>query len=366
MAQKSLCIDSVFAKKGRLTLAFFFAWLNASPAFAELQVFARHEQQSSAGVLSAKQWLDEGLRPQAKTEWVHSINQVGFEYQTGPVTLGVAQTRSGYLSANRNALSLAAQDEARERVDLSPQGQFGLSASVQTLESTIFSVGFKQALTANIDWRVTPHVHLIHDYQRSVGNLSLQTAGTQSRLEGQLQRVGTRHYGFLVNDQADAGWGWGVNMGLVLRSDWGHGRLDVSNLMGQLRFLNIHFSNRQYQVNSTNGKDVVLSDVPSLQGNYGLTQSQERLPVVWQARFNPVMAPKMQLGITAMGSDARWLLAYGHSVGKHRLWAQTVQAQNWSLDWETQAFHKWTLGAGVTAARLNNAALSRFLVRRAW
>jgi hypothetical protein len=270
------------------------------------------------------------------------------------------------LSANRNALSLAAQDEARDRVDLSPQGQFGLSASVQTLESTIFSIGFKQALTANIDWRMTPHVHLIHDYQRSVGNLSLQTTGTQSRLEGQLQRVGTRHYGFLVNDQANAGWGWGVNMGLDLRSDWGHGRLDVNNLMSQLRFSNIHFSNRQYQVNSTNGKDVVLSDIPSLQGNYGLTQSQERLPVVWQARFSPVMASKMQMGITAMGSDARWLLAYGHSMGQHRLWAQTVEAQNWSLGWETQAFNKWTLGVGVTATRLNDAAFTRLLVRRVW
>jgi hypothetical protein len=366
MALKFRFIKALSAGKGQRKLAFFLAFLNASPAFAELQVFARHEQQAAAGVLSAKQWLDEELRPQPKTEWVHSINQVGWEYQGGRITWGLAQTRLGFLRADRNALSLAAQDEARDRVDLSPQGQFGLSASVQTLESTIFSVGFKQALTANIDWRVKPHVHLIHDYQRSVGNLSLQTTGTQSRLEGQLQRVGTRHYGFLVNDQADAGWGWGVNMGLDLRSDWGHGRLDVNNLMSQLRFSNIHFSNRQYQVNSTNGKDVVLSDIPSLQGNYGLTQSQERLPVVWQARFSPVMAPKMQMGITAMGSDARWLLAYGHSVGKHRLWAQTVEAQNWSVGWETQAFNKWTLGAGVTATRLNDATFTRLLVRRVW
>jgi hypothetical protein len=366
MVQKSPCIDSVFTKKGRLRLAFFWALLNASPAFAELQVFARHEQQASSGVLSAKQWLDEGLRPHTKTEWVHSINQVGFESQTGPLTLGVAQTRSGYMRADRNALSLVAQNKARERVDLSPQGQFSMSATAQSLESTVFSLGFKQTLSPNMDLSVTPHLHLIHDYQRSVGNLSLQTSGTQSRLEGQLQRVGTRHYGFLVHDQADVGWGWGVNMGLHLRSDWGHGRLDVNNLMSQLRFSNIHFSNRQYQVNSTNGKDVWLSDIPSLQGNYGLTQSQERLPVVWQARFSPVLAPQMQLGISAMGSDARWVMAYGHSVGKHRLWVQTVEAQNWSLGWQAQAFHKWTLGAGVTTTRLKDVAFTRFLVSRVW
>ena len=366
MVQKFPCIDSMFAKKGRLRLTFFFAWLTAFSALAENQVFVQHDQQASSGVLSAKQWLDEGLRPKTKAEWIHSINQVGFEFQLGSMTGGIAQTRSGYLSANRNALSLAAQDEERGRFDLSPQGQFALSATVQTLESTIFSIGFKQALTSNIDWSLTPHVHFIHDYQRSDGNLTLQTPGSQSRLDGHLQRVGTRNYGFLMNDQADAGWGWGVNMGLGLQSEWGHGRLNVSNLLGQLRFSSIHFSNRQFLVNSANGKDVVLSDIPSLQGNYGLTKSRERLPVVWQARFSPVVAPNMELGITAMGSDKRWFLGYGRSVGQHRFWTQTVEAQNWSLGWETWLYEKWTLGATVTATRLNDAAFTRILVRRIW
>jgi hypothetical protein len=366
MVLKFPCIDSVLAPKGRRRLAFFFAWLTALPAWAQVQVWAHHEQQASAGVLSAQQWLDSALKPQSKTEWIHSNSQVGWEYLSGRVTWGLAQNRSGYLSANRNALSLAAQHEVRERVDLSPPGQFALLASAQTLDSTVLSAGFHRSLSPHIDLRLTPHLHFIHDYQRSVGDLSLQTSDSQTRLQGHLQRVGTRHYGFLVNDQADAGWGWGLHMGLGLRSAWGHGRLDVSNLLGQLRFSNIHFSQRQFQVNSTNGRDLETSAIPSVQGQYGLTHSKENLPVLWQARFSPVAAPRLQLGLTAMGSDARWFLGYGHSIGQHRFWAQTVEAQNWSLAWETRLSDKWMVGAGVTGTRNQDPAFTRLLLRRVW
>jgi hypothetical protein len=366
MVQKFHFIDSIFAKKGRLRPTFFFAWLAATSALAENQVFVRHDQQASSGVLSAKQWLDEGLSPKSKNEWIHSINQMGFEYHSGSMAWGIAQTRSGYLSANRNALSLAAQDEEKGRFDLTPQGHFALSANIQTLESTVFSVGFKQVISSNLDWSLTPHLHFIHDYQRSNGNLTLQTSGSQSHLDGHLQRLGTRNYGFLMNDQTDAGWGWGVNMGLGLQSAWGQGSLDVSNLLSQLRFSNIHFSKRQFLVNSANGKDVVLSDIPSLLGNYGLTKSNERLPVVWQAKFNPVVAPNMQLGVMAMGSDTRWFLGYGHSFGQHRFWTQTVGAQNWSFGWDTWLYEKWTFGATVTGTRMNDAAFTRVLIRRTW
>jgi hypothetical protein len=366
MALKSRSIDGMAAKKGRLRLAFFFAVVSASSARAELEWSASHQQQASAGVLSAQQWIDGRLGQSSPFEWVHAKSQIGVVKHWADWSLGMARSRAGYMSANRNALLLSAQDELNDRVDLSTQGQFALGATVHTLESTIFSARLNHAFSDGVALTLVPHLHVIHDYQRSEGHLSLQTVGTQSRLQGSVRRVGTRNYGFLVDDKANAGWGWGMDAGLRVRSDWGETQLEASNLLSQLRFSSVHFSNRQYDVNTSNGSDLVLSETPSVQGIYGHTKTSEKLPIAWQVRFVPVMATNASLGLTAMGSDVRWFAAYGQKIKRYRWWMQTVETKNWSLGGDVQISDGWSLGAGVTATRLNNPAFTSFHLKAIW
>lgn len=366
MAKKCRSIDRFTAKKGRLSLTFFFAVALVTSAQAEVELLAAHEQHASAGVLSAKQWLHTGLAQASRDEWVHTKSQVGAFKRGEQWRLGVVRTRAGYLRANRNALLLSAQDELLDRVDLSTQGAFQLTATVHTLDSTVLSARWSHALSEEIQLTLEPHVHLIHDYQRSEGNLSLQTQGSASRLTGSLNRVGTRDYGFLVDDRTNSGWGWGMDLALASRRDWGDVRLDVSNLLSRLKFSSIHFSRRQYDVNTNNGQDVVVSEIPSLQGTYGVTQKSEALPVFWRLRLQPSPLKHATFGLVGLDSDVRWTAAYTLAYQRHSFLFETVQAQNWRVGFEGRLTDQWTVGFGVTGTRSGDPVLSGLYLRGVW
>lgn len=213
---------------------------------------------------------------------------------------------------------------------------------------------------------LTPHLHWILDYQRSEGRLSLTTSGTHSRLQGNLSRAGTRDYGFLVDDRADVGWGWGMDMRLNWAHAWGRVELDSDNLLNQLRFSSYRFSNRRYDVNATNGKDVVVSDVPSLQGIYGLSRGREQLPVFWRLRFQPEMVKNLDFGWVGLGSDARWAVGIGHQFGRHRWWLRTVEGQNWSAGWDAFVGSNWSASMGFMGTRLNDTGLTHLQIKGVW
>ena len=366
MVQKFLCIDALCAFKGQRSLAFFFTLTVCLQAQAQVFWLATTEQHASAGAMAARQWLHEGLAQPSSTEWAYVKNQIDAVKPVGALTWGLALRRSTALSTNRNALSLAAQNEIKRRVDLSPQGQFALVASSQALTSTVVSMAWTQTWNNAVSLSVKPHLHWILDYQRSEGQLSLNTSGTQSRLQGTLSRVGTRHYGFLVNDRDPVGWGWGLDMRLHWAHAWGRVGLDSDNLLNQLRFSSYRFSSRQYDVNSTNGKDVVVSDVPSLQGTYGLSRGGEQLPVFWRLKFQPEMAKGLDFGWVGLGADARWTVGIGHQWGQHGLWLRTVEGQNWSAGWDASMGPNWSAGVGFTGTQLNNAALTRLQIKGVW
>lgn len=366
MAKKSRSIDRFTAKRGRLWLTFFFAAALVTSAHAEVEVFAIHEQHASAGVLSAKQWLRTDLAQASRVEWVYAKSQVGVFKRGEWWGVGVARSREGYLSANRNALLLSAQDELLERVDLSSQGAFQLAAKVHTLDSTVLSVRWSHALAEGTQLTIEPHAHLIHGYQKSEGVFSLQTKGSTSRLTGTVNRVGTRDYGFLVDDRANSGRGWGMNLALASRRDWGDVRLDVSNLLSRLEFSSIHFSRRQYDVNTTNGQDVEVSEIPSLQGTYGVMQKNETLPVFWRLRVQPLAVKHATFGLVGLDSDARWTAAYTLPYLRHSFLFETVQAQNWRVGFDGRLTDQWSVGAGVTGARRGDPVLSSLYLRGVW
>lgn len=366
MAKKCRSINRHTAKKGRLWLTFFFAVALATSAHAEVEFLVKHEQHASAGVLSAKQWLHGNLTQSSRDEWVHAKSQVGMFKHVEWWRLGVVRTRAGYLSANRNALLLSAQDELLDRVNLSAQGTFQLAATVHALDSTVLSASWSHTLAEGFKLTIEPHVHLIHDYQKSEADLSLQTQGSASRLKGSLNRVGTRDYGFLVDDRANSGWGWGMDLALESRRDWGDARLDVSNLLSRLQFSSIHFSRRQYDVNTSNGQDVVVSEIPSLQGTYGVTQRNETLPVFWRLSLQPSGLKNTTFGLTGLDADVRWTAAYQLRYRRHSFLFQTVQAQNWRVGFEGRLTDHWTMGAALTATRRGDPVVSGFYVRGVW
>lgn len=366
MASKFRFIDVISTLKGQRQLAFFFVIMVHTQANAELTLFTQAEQHASAGALSSKQWVSEGLNPDSGTEWIHLKSLWGMAKETGSLTFGLAMNRSGYLSSNRNALALAAQDERNNSVDLSPQGAFKLFATSYALKSTFMSVQWRHAFNDVLAIEISPHVHLIHDYQRSDGQLSLSTEGAQSRLRGTLSRVGTRDYGFLVDDRPNKGWGWGLDLKARWVSAWGLTQFKADNILGQLRFSNVHFSNRQYDVNTADGKNLVVSDVPSLQGQYGMGKRTEKLPVVWQLSLHPHFLRGWDVGVSAMDTDVRWAVGYNHTVNAHRWWIRTVEMENLGVGWETEIGSKLSLGLGVTATRPDNPTMSSIYVRGRW
>jgi len=366
MALKFHFIDALCVCEGQRSLAFFFALAASACAQAQVQFWAANDQHSSAGAMAARQWADEGLMQPSRTEWAFAKSQLGAVKSSGALSWGATLARANYLRTNRNALTLAAQNELKSGVDLSPQGHFELEATSQTLTSTVLSMAWTQALNDAVSLTLRPHVHWVHDYQRSEGRLALRTTETQSRLQGNLFRVGTRHYGFLVDDRDHVGWGWGVDMRLHWAHELGAVQLDADNLMNQLRFSSFRFSNRQYDVNSSNGKDVVVSDIPSLQGTYGLSRGHEKLPVFWRLNFQPEFAQGLSMGWVGLGSDARWTLGMGRQWGQHGGWLRTVEAKNWSVGWDVSMGDGWSVGMGITGTRLDNPALTSLQVKGVW
>lgn len=335
---------------------------------AELAFFASTRQEASAGVLSEKHWINESLKSFSSTEWIQLKTLAGASKKQGEWQWTLSRSRLGYLSANRNALHLAAQDESRDQVDISTQGVFSLHAKVHSLSSTVIAVSKLHRLNERVSIEVTPHLHHIHDYQRSEAYLNLQTQGTQSRLTGHLTRVGTRNYGFLINDRPDSGFGWGVDAKILMEYDWGKIRWDAANLLGRLHFKSVHESSRQYDVVAADGKDIVVSEIPSIQGTYGVTSRKEKLPVVWRFGVSPSQIRGLDVGLIALGSDARWTVGYGLQIkNQHRIWAQTVEAVNWSVGWDASITSRWNAGVAMTGVRSGGGpVLSSLYVRGVW
>jgi hypothetical protein len=366
MVKKFPFIDLRQVSKGQRILAFFLTGCLAGPVRAETVLFATYEQQVSSGTLATSHWLNKRADASGQKDWLWAKSQVGAMKHQDRWTLGLTRTRSGYLHANQNALFLAAQNQRNGRVVLTDPGPLALTAQVHSLDSTVLSVQWRQPLGTQFQLSLTPHVHMVHDYQKSVGDFSWQTTDQTSRLKGSLQRVGTRDYGFLLNDQANSGWGWGLDMGLKASSRWGDVQWDVSNLWSQLRFSAVHYSNRQYDLSIRNGQDVVISDMPSLQGQYGVAHGRGALPAVWRVAIKPSLDRQATVGLMGMNADARWFAAYALPYKQHSLWFQTVQGQNWGVGWDGRLTPHWTAGLGLTGTASGHPSLTSLYVKGAW
>lgn len=278
----------------------------------------------------------------------------------------MARTNQGYLRANPNALLLAAQDEANSEVDLSTPGKFELRAEVWTLKATTFSAVYNLQLTDGLAVELEPHVHLIHDFQHTKGELLLLNTGGSSQLVGQIAKTGTRRYGFLPEEQRDEGIGAGLHLRSSWRNSWGLWGASIRNLWSQLRFDVVHQQNREYNV-IAQGNKLKIADYPSVTGHYGVVRTRENLPMHWQVFLSPAQLVGASFGLLGFGNEVRWTALYSLPAGGGQIWTKTVQARNWTLGYSKPIGSDWKFALGVSAdARLNGPALSTMSLTKTW
>lgn len=366
MAKKFLSSDSSLClHKGQPLLALFAAFISLQAA-AQTSAFVDAQTLSSAGQLRASHWLSESLQPSNPSHWMHYRMDVGLTHAKTDWEFELAKTRQGYLVGNGNALFLAAQDKAGMDVDLTTPGRFAIRAETWALNANKLASLYKWRPVQEFTLRIEPHLLQIQDYQHANGELTLLNQAASNQLQGQLNRVGTRHYGYLLQDQPDAGWGMGLHLDGRWKSPFGQVDGRIQNLYSQLRFSTLHYSSRQYQLQTQAGQ-IKVSDIPSLTGTYGLGARRESLPMVWQLLLNPVGLQDVRLGLVGMERQARLLFRYERGWNTGRWWLQTIQADNWSAGLTWSVLPQLELGMAVsTTDRLRSPMLTSIQGRMRW
>lgn len=366
MAKKFLFSDlSLCLQKGQSLLALFAACFSLQ-ATGQTSVFTDAQTVSSAGQLRASHWLSKSLQSSSQSHWMLYRFDIGLTHAKTDWEFELAKTRQGYFFGNTNALFLAAQDNADKDIDLTTLGRFAIRAETWSLEAHRLAATYKWKLSPQLTFRIEPHLLLIQDYQHARGELSLLNESNTNQLQGQLNRVGTRQYGYLIQDQPDAGWGMGLHFNGSYESSLGQLDWRIQNLYSQLKFSTLHYSNRQYLVQTQAGQ-INVSNIPSLTGTYGLGPRRESLPMAWQMLLTPGLLPDIRLGVVGMERQARLLLRYERGLNTGRWWLQTIQAENWSAGLTWSVLSQLELGMAIsTTDRLRSPMLTSIQGRISW
>lgn len=342
-------------KKGQRLLAFFlgsstFAGLMALPPAAAHEISAVVNHKSSAGLFYEEQWRNKGMRTQHRNVVSSLDASVGATAQMDWGDLRIAKQYKGYYQGASNVLFLAAMSEQSNKFQV-PQhdGYYSLNADLHVLDAT--QVSFAKHMQWGLhSFTLRPHVMSIHEYQAFKTRGGLQVQGSDARIQGGVfERVGTRDYGFLVNDKKDSGWGWGVDVeGHLQHGPW-QLHMQLNNLLSQLRFSTVHYSRDVYNINAVNG-EIQISGNSSMTGTYGHKRSTERLPVQTWSALSHQSWKWLQGGLYSVGADAAPWLGVQWEQGAWSAQATTIQGRNLSVAAAWQSPMGVSMGAGVTHA----------------
>lgn len=366
MAKLIRSIDRIAVVRGQLRLALFFAAWPGFAAHGQMHLEAGLEQFASAGFIKPAHWLDERPSENDRTHWLTQRTAASAHYQFDNWRLGISREKQAYARANTGALSLAAQDKANHEVDLSTPGNFPLHAEIWKLGTTTFSAAYAWKPGTGVSLELEPFVQTIHDFEHMRGDLLLVNNSGSSRLSGQISKTGTRSYGFLPNDQPDQGWGSGVNLRASWESPMGRLSLTVHNAWNRQEFSAVHQTNLHYNVSST-GNKINIADLPSVTGEYGLTQGRTKLPAFWQSAYEPAMLPGLTVGAMGLGKNGIWTAGYYGTWAGGRWWVRTAQTSNWSAGYGYAWASGWKASLGVSANAYGKApVLSSIMVGKSW
>ena len=366
MAKNTRSTDRVCEMKGQRLLAFFLL-LTAMPAAMAHEFSASMDHKSSSGLAYKEHWLDKSLSPDAKTVAASLHASAGATAEVGGLELEVAAKYKGYYVGSENVLHLAALAKDSNKFSIPQSGIYSLNGSLQMLQSRQVTLGKKMQWGDNLQLHLKPHVFTIEDYQSAKSRGTLSVTGQDANVQGTLNRVGTRRFGFLVNEKEDHGWGWGLDVaGAYTRGPW---RVDFSanNLLSQLRFSSVHYSDRLYNVKAVNGEiEIKRHNSFSMTGEYGHRKSNERLPVQTQIALSNSNWSQWQLGLYSVSDRVTPWLAYQYSYGPLYARATTMQFQNLSLDVSWLSANGSGIGLGVTFAGNGKPRLGQLLAKVVW
>ena len=305
--------------------------------------------QSSQGLLERRHWEREALQADAPRVAAaqRAFLTAGAELGAWPVF--IAYGSKAYFEGSANVLALTAAAQSSGQVQLPLQGHYSLQGRFSALRSTDIGVARTFSWSGQAALTVRPYVSLVENYQRIEGSGAVEASGGNATVKATVQRVGTRDYGFLVQDRPDSGWGVGLDLGLSLAQGPWALRLDVDNLLSRLQFATVHYSRRQYDVQASQGV-LVLKDAGqfSMTGQYGFEHKDERLPVQTRWALSHAGWPGWSAGLFSVGQQASPWLAYQVDAGRMRYRAQTMAFNNLALEAAWTAESGLRLGAGVT------------------
>ena len=350
MAKNTRSIDRVATKKGQQPLAFFLllgAMFGEAQAH-DLSLDVRHL--SSTQLFYKEDWLDKGMQSGAKKVAASLNASAGATAALGDYEVELAAKYKLYFTGSENVLFVAALSETSNKFAIPNQnGRYSLDAAFHMLESKQLTFSKKFQINEKAYLKVSPHIFSIQNYQYGKAAGGLYVEGNDAKAIGTLNRVGTRRYGFLLNEAEDKGWGWGLDVsGEVAHGDWTI-QFAANNLLSQLRFATVHYSDRQYNVHAIDGEvQIKRHGQFSMVGEYGHHSAVEKLPVQTEIAIRNARWKSWVAGLYTVNDQVVPWLGYEVQKGGFYGRATTMQFQNLMLDFGYYTRGKSHIGLGVT------------------
>jgi hypothetical protein len=363
MASKCPSTKSEKQIRGRLTLAFFLYSCLSGYAQAQWSFGFEAQQQAGRGLISARHWDSEKTDVNGPRTWNYVNAQASGQWQHGNWSLVAQRSRQIYFKGDANVLTLASENERTGSIDTSGWTSMRLQGQLFTLDASEMKLGRRWSVLGRGSVVIEPKITQIHSYQNTELDLAWLSDASTSKLQGRLQRVGTRVYGFDPDDRPDAGWGWGLNARGSVDHPWGFtSSFEVVNLLSRIDFSNIHYSDRRYDIVAQDRK-IVLRDTPSVSGRYGQQQSRQRLPMYWQVRGQWQGAPGLSLGWVGMDQFADAQLSYAFKIPQGQARVETIGLHNATLGLSWQPTPKLSMAMAVTTYKWKNPEWSSLSLR---
>lgn len=342
--------------------AFFLLNLSVSASAYDLSLNLEH--QSSHGLMTVRQWKGEALE-QVSPHVISAYRaRVSASHEASDQTWFAEYSNKAYFNGYSNVLALAASVEDSGKYQLPASGRYHLDGKFSALRSTDIGILKRATWSDQAVLTVRPYLSLVDHYERIEGSGEIDTQARDATVKGSVSRVGTRDYGYLVQDRPDSGWGLGLDLGLSLRQGPWLLQVDAENLLSRLQFSSLHYSQRQYDVAARDGQ-LVIKGVGefSMMGHYGVGKRQARLPVHTFWTLTHAEQRGWRGGLFSVDERISPWLGYRIESGRTSYEIQTMALNNLSLGALWSSSPAVQLGAGLTFAQKTTPALGQLTLR---
>lgn len=362
-------------KKGQRELA-LFVWLSACVSLAHAQwldprgdwptpvvntdkapegefrgqrLLIQSETFASDAPLSSTYWQRGSMDGHSKMHDWHWDHRALVQWRGGSAALHIGHVQQGQLTANQNALFLAAQKSGQIDVSGVQTARHSIQARLWQLEGTVLGAVFAGQWGNGLRWQVMPELMNIHAYRQGHADAVFEQSDEKQLLTGQLRQIGTQSFGFLMNDRKDAGWAALVHIKMNWHHAWGETGVQINNAFNRLHFSTVHFADTDYLLQALNGQ-LQLNDLPSVSGEYGVRTWRGQVPRTWVWQYSPSFMPTVSIGQLGLDDQKHGFIAYTYPIACGQLRAQTVSLANVSVNFGCAFLgQKLHVGTGLTA-----------------